>query len=491
MARPVGGSMSLHTTRSSVASLLTLVGVSVLVLATSSPALASSDVIRDSVRTDGTTLLATANWGKAIPFPGLAALNGYGSAEAQSISCVSSGNSAAGGYYTNSGGDEEAFVADQTSGTWGNAEEVPGISTLNAGGAASLDTVSCGAAGSCSAGGFYTDSSGKYQAFVVSENKGTWGNAEEVPATGALNTGGNAEIDSVSCRSASSCAAGGYYTDSSDNDQAFVVSETGGTWGKAEEVPGTQTPSGTASIYSISCSSAGNCTAGGFYTDSSDNTQAFVVSETAGSWGNAEEVPGVATLGGYSQVNSISCVSVGNCAVGGQVVSKAFVASETGGSWENAEEVPGTKSSVSSVGSVWCTSSGNCLAGGFLTQRSGNQPAFVTNEEGGVWQKAEALSGTANQTQYVVAPTPWVSCISTGNCSIAGDYTNSSNDYEVFAANEASGTWGAAEEIPGTARLNSDGYASVNWVSCTSDGYCAAVGYYVGSNGQQAFVVER
>jgi hypothetical protein len=108
-----------------------------------------------------------------------------------------------------------------------------------------------------------------------------------------------------------------------------------------------------------------------------------------------------------------------------------------------------------------------------------------------VWQKAKALSGTANQTESSSAPTPWVSCISSGNCSVVGDYTNSANDYEVFAANEASGTWGAAEEIPGTAGLNSDGNASVNWVSCTSDGYCAAVGYYVGSKGQQAFVVER
>jgi hypothetical protein len=493
--------MSLHTTRSSVASLLTLVGVSVLTLATSSPALASSDVSRDSVRMDeGTTLHATANWGKATPLPGLAALNAYGSAEAQSISCFSSGNCAAGGYYTNSAGAEEAFVVNQTSGTWGKAEEVPGISTLNAGDAAEVDTVSCGAAGSCSAGGSYTDSSGNYQAWVVSETKGTWGKAEEVPATGALNTGGNAEVDSVSCRSASSCAAGGYYTDGSGNNQAFVVSETGGTWGDAEEAPGTQTTSGEAAIYSISCSSAGNCSAGGFYTDSSDNEQAFVINETAGSWENAEEVPGVAALSDYSQVNSISCVSVGNCAVGGWYsgydgFSRDFVASETGGSWGNAEQVPGTKSppyqlANSSVGTVSCTSSGNCVAGGFLTEKSGHETAFVTNEEVGVWQKAKTLAGTADQNGNF-APTPWVSCISTGNCSVVGNYTNSSNDYEVFAANEASGTWGATEEIPGAAALNSDGYASVNWVSCTSDGYCAAVGYYVGSNGQQAFVVER
>jgi hypothetical protein len=487
--------MSLHSTRRSVASLLTLVGVSVLALTTSSPTLASSDVSRGSVRTGGTTLASTANWGKATPFPGLASLNAYGSAQAQSISCASSGNCAAGGSYTNSAGDEEAFVANQTIGTWAKAEEVPGISTLNAGGTAEVDTVSCGAAGSCSAGGSYTDSSGEYQAFVLSETEGTWGNAEEVPATGALNTGGDAEIDSVSCSSAGNCTAGGFYTDSSHNNQAFVVDETGGTWGDAEEVPGTQTSSGTASIYSISCSSAGSCTAGGVFTDSSDNTQAFIVSETAGSWGNAEEVPGIATLGDYSQVNSVSCVSAGSCAVGGWVDDQAFVASETGGSWENAEKVPGTKSSMqyerSSTGSVWCTSSRNCIAGGFLTEHTGDQPAFVTDEKNGVWQKAVILSGTANQYAGIYAPTPWVSCISIGNCSVVGDYTNSSRAYEVFAANEANGTWGAAEEVPGTAALNSDGYASVNSISCTSDSFCAAVGYYVGSKGEQAFVVER
>ncbi len=54
---------------------------------------------------------------------------------------------------------------------------------------------------------------------------GTWGAAREVPGAAALNQGGNALVDSVSCALAGNCAAGGFYTDSSQHLQAFVVNE--------------------------------------------------------------------------------------------------------------------------------------------------------------------------------------------------------------------------------------------------------------------------
>ncbi|HXP19639.1 MAG TPA: hypothetical protein VN840_08335, partial [Streptosporangiaceae bacterium] len=84
---------------------------------------------------------------------------------------------------------------------------------------------SCGSAGNCSAGGFYEVGSGlHWQAFVVSQKNGTWGKAVEVPGTAALNTGVRAQINSVSCGSAGNCSAGGYYTGRS-GQQAFVVSQ--------------------------------------------------------------------------------------------------------------------------------------------------------------------------------------------------------------------------------------------------------------------------
>jgi hypothetical protein len=52
-----------------------------------------------------------------------------------------------------------------------------------------------------------------------------WGTAREVPGTATLNRDGNAAIDSVSCASAGNCSAGGRYRTVS-NQEAFLVSTT-------------------------------------------------------------------------------------------------------------------------------------------------------------------------------------------------------------------------------------------------------------------------
>ena len=123
-------------------------------------------------------------------------------------------------------GPYQAFVVREKNGSWGNAIEVPGLAALNAGGSASAESVSCGAARYCAAGGTYRDGSGDQQAFVVSDINGSWGTAIEVPGTAALNTGGSAQVTSVSCSPEGYCAAGGDYTESNGNGGAFVISRT-------------------------------------------------------------------------------------------------------------------------------------------------------------------------------------------------------------------------------------------------------------------------
>jgi hypothetical protein len=60
---------------------------------------------------------------------------------------------------------------------------------------------------------------------VASQANGTWGTAIEVPGTAALNTGGNAGLYSVSCGAAGNCSAAGFDTDNSNHQQAFVASQ--------------------------------------------------------------------------------------------------------------------------------------------------------------------------------------------------------------------------------------------------------------------------
>jgi hypothetical protein len=213
-------------------------------------------------------------WGTAQEVPGMAALNTT-AAEITAMSCASAGNCSAGGY---SGG--QVLVVSQAGGTWGKAEEVPGTAALDKGGTAEITSVSCGSAGNCSAGGSYADSSGHGQALVVSQVGGRWGRAEEAPGTAALDKGGTAEITSVSCAAAGDCSAGGSYENG--GGQAFVISRAGGTWGPAEEVPGTATLSkGNAQVTTVSCPPSGTCSAGGSYYQSRSVEQPFVVSQTS------------------------------------------------------------------------------------------------------------------------------------------------------------------------------------------------------------------
>ena len=394
----------------------------------------------------GAHVVSGGTWGSARELPGLATLDVGSGAEVESLSCASAGSCAVGGSYADSSGTLQAFVASKAGGTWGNAEEVPGTAALNQR-HAGLAAVSCASAGNCSAGGFYLDSTGQ-QAFVVDETNGTWRNAQEVPGTAALNLGENAELTSVSCASAGNCSADGTYTDQFQAIQEFVVNEKNGVWGNAEEVLAQSAlgPGGPGNLSDVSCGSAGNCATGGVFYPASGPPQAIVVTEKHGTWGAAKEVPGSRALnqGGSAAVNSVSCASAGNCSAGGFYLDgsqhlHAFTAEETSGTWGTAQEVPGS-AALNTGGSAQVTS---------------------------------------------------VSCGSADNCSAIGFYGDSTGSTQMFTVGETGGTWGTAAEIPGAAALNSNNVSAFS-LSCDSAGDCGVIGSYTTSGGiDHAFVASE
>jgi hypothetical protein len=66
---------------------------------------------------------------------------------------------------------------------------------------------------------------------------GAWRTAHELRGLAALNAGGDAQVLSVSCASAGNCSAGGYYEDARAFYEAFVVSEVNGAWGPGGRGP--------------------------------------------------------------------------------------------------------------------------------------------------------------------------------------------------------------------------------------------------------------
>src|SRR5262245_56682212 len=302
---------------------------------------------------------AAGSWGRAITVPGLGYLNKGRNANVWSVSCPAPDHCAAGGYYTDGSHHQQGFVAIETNGRWRQAVEASGLGALNKGGNAQVTSVSCASPGYCAAGGYYGNySSNPYgftsgQGFVVNERNGRWRRAVEVPGLGALNKGGKAEVTSVSCASRGSCAAVGFYKDGGGDQQGFVAVERYGVWGQAVEVPGlgALNAGGKSWVSSVSCASPGYCAAGGNYaTDAAGHGQAFVVSETNGSWGTAQEVAANLNTGGGAGVDSVSCASAGNCSAGGgysgHLGDHAFVISEVNGTWATAQAIAGSRSAT-------------------------------------------------------------------------------------------------------------------------------------------------
>jgi hypothetical protein len=283
--------------------------------------------------------------------------------------------------------------------------------------------------------------------------------AIEVPGAAALEAGGGvAVIHSLSCSSPGNCGAGGQYTSAPRQIQAFVVSQVGGVWGAATEVPGTAAlnTGGGAAVAAVSCPSDGNCGAVGSYYDAGANAvRAFLVDENHGTWGTAIEVPGITRFNqlGVSALQAVSCRSAGNCTAGGwEAATQGLLVSETGGRWGDARLVPrlGRLNAArdAQVTSVSCGRSANCTAVGFYGDSRGHVQGFQVSQVRGRWLTVGQIPGLAALNTAGHAYVDSVSCASPGDCVVGGAYTAGRGHFvHAFVATERDGHWGKARPV--------------------------------------------
>jgi Big-like domain-containing protein len=441
------------------------------------------------------------NWGDAHEIPGLATLSGGRDTVVESLSCRTAGNCAVGGYYLDASGDKQPFVANEKNGAWGNAQPVAGAVGIGRSVQGEVTAVSCASADNCAATGTvsFADSTGPdgdpqsnpAGFFVVDERNGVWGTAAS-GVTGAIALGvGDFHPRTISCAPASpgNCALGGDFTDNF-GQQAFVMDETNGTWGRWEEIPGTAelNTRGSAGVASISCGGLGRCVAVGLL-DTSSGAVALIAEESAGAW----QLPEIATLIDPNLGNSVSCASGGNCAVVGTYFvastgqTLGYVLDERNGTWGSPRPVPALN--VMSTGgpavptTVSCATPGNCAASGTFSTAAGILP-FVADEANGTWGNAIEIPGDAAfRSNHWVARS--VSCAGAGTCAVTGGYEVVGTGFHVFVADESSGTWGNVAS--GKAPLQAS--PGLGQVSCGSAGTCALAGTYTDVAGRaHAFV---
>jgi len=345
--------------------------------------------------------------------------------------------------------------------------------------------ISCPAAGDCVAAGDYYN--GALPGFVVEQENGVWGTAQPITGLSPLTGGSGVTVGSVSCASVGNCAVAGSlyapYPSSGSGDllRGFVVSETDGVWGSANILapPVTETKLGAGKLESVSCSTPGNCVAGGYDDTDYQTTEAEVITETDGTWGAPILVPGAPA---YDQVESVSCTAPGDCVAGlgsTRTGYAAAVATESDGTW-SVQDVPGLTTLASdqqdsSLESVSCSSTGDCTAAGEFSTPGDDGQLFVATEQDGTWGQASKLPSSA---EYAGLQIP-LSCAAPGDCALAAD---------GVIADEVDGSWSI-----GAPSLSVEGISGgVNALSCPSAGNCSAVGSaQQGVDAAYAFVISE
>lgn len=400
-------------------------------------------------------------WGAARAVPGIGALLGRGTTGGRftSVSCSWAGNCGAGGSYSPDGKITRAFVVSEKSGIWGQARQVTGLAALTASRAAGVESVSCPSAGNCSAGGAYGPGSRKPfkvgSVFLVSEKHGVWGKAQQVAGLAGLNTGHDTGLNQISCTSAGNCLAVGFYS-GPKGTEPFAVTQKHGTWGKAQAFPDiiAENTGFFAEITSVWCKLAGNCTGVGIIFFSETSSEAFAISQKNGTWG---AITGLPVPGGplvpYA-IGSLTCLSRRDCTASGKYqdlstgLSQPFVVAEKNGTWSFRDRPGVAGLRVATLGSVICRSAGNCSAAGTYFPTGSSQEVFVSTERNGTWGTAAELPGLARLNRGKGAGVPVLSCGATGDCSLGGFYL-SGRLSKPYLATQKNGIWGDTAEVKG------------------------------------------
>ena len=178
------------------------------------------------------------------------------------------------------------MVAEETGGLWGQAREIAppanAASNPEVGFGLAPGSIACPASGSCVVVVKYTDSSGHEEAMVADETGGLWGQAREIapPANAASNP---ATTLYPACAASGACVAVGAYKDEGGDRQAAVTEETGGSWSQASEVtaPANAAPNPEIIFGEVQCPALGSCVAFGEYKDNAGLTRDMEVTAVA------------------------------------------------------------------------------------------------------------------------------------------------------------------------------------------------------------------
>ena len=268
------------------------------------------------------------------------------------------------------------------------------------------------------------------------------------------------ELRSVSCVSATSCMAVGWYA-TGGVDQTLIESWNGDSWTLLPS------PNGSALnnlLHSVSCVSQSRCIAVGEYVSS----QAWrtLTEEWDGRAWSIVSSPNTSTtqsnyLDGVSCTSATSCMAVGsfNTGTGDRNLAEAW----NGTSWSMVP-VPSTTSYINDLLKVACSSASACAAVGYQRAQGGFDQTLTASWNGTAWAIVPSPNSSAARSNNLYD----VSCVTPTKCIAVGSH------FDGTATQSLTLSWnGTSWTIVASPAIGIPLYG----VACTASTACTAVGY--------------
>ena len=389
----------------------------------------------------------------------------FDGSDATAISCTSTTFCVAVGNTILYGSGYNAFVSNFDGTNWTDTQVG---ANLSPGDSARLTNVSCYSSTFCAAGGFFLDSSGGQHAFVSTFDGTNWTDTE---LGTSLDVGNKSALVAVSCPTATTCVAGGTYTNSQGDPLPFVSTFDGTNWTDVDDSAGFNYGDG-ATVSGLSCATASFCVLVGQYVDPSSNDRALVSVYDGHSWSAHAIATGFGSLS--DTATSVSCPTDTFCAVGGTYTNsehylQAFVSTYDGANWSDSLGAQGATAQYgSTINALSCSQSGECEAVG--QQFNSQNTSLVATLHGSQWTESTAGTFSASQNDVNLVA---VSCPTTSNCGLVGSYQDSNTKFHSFESEGKGASW-SDKEI-GT-NLDPVQWSWNNSVSCASATFCVAGG---------------
>jgi hypothetical protein len=430
-----------------------------------------------------------------------------------SMSCTSGGNCTAVGDYLDGVDHGQGLLFTEAGGVWATGTEAPlpvnaAFNPLDPANNTGVVNVRCVSPGNCAAVGLYTDATNNDRGLLLTERGGKWQRGIEArlpsdvmpPAKNRKTVQDNLVILSVACTSVGNCYAVGNYVTSANTLQPLIVAERNGKWltGTVAPLPvGAAVRGQKAVLYSVTCLPTNTCTAVGAYVDADGDQQAMLLTANSGVWSAVTEatLPSDAGTSPAATPIALDCVAAGDCTAVGyfqdsHTDSLGVMLNESSGSWStgtqallptNAAPPTSYNAQTTVLGTLTCPDATDCTAGGSYTDAYGNTQAVLISEAAGTWGTGQEVSLPSNSETTATDQTAGidaVSCPSVGNCVAGGDYTDTAENNDSLLVTETNGVWSAATEAPLPSNAGQAQYSAVEGVNCSSVGNCTVIGTY-------------